>query len=123
MGVVHPMEEDEEVEFAGACKTGGLLTSGTHGDEDILRTRISQTMVTSQTLVMTMLMMLVALIITSMANIISIIILFISTDRLFIPLLKIADTSGKVIIACLSILMHPQLRYVFSVQYIGEFFP
>ena len=34
MGVVHPVEVDEEVDFAGACKTGDLLTSGTRGDED-----------------------------------------------------------------------------------------
>jgi hypothetical protein len=34
MGVVRPAEEDEEVDFAGACKTGELLTSGTRGDED-----------------------------------------------------------------------------------------
>ena len=34
MGVVRPVEVAEEVEFAGACKTGDLLTSGTRGDED-----------------------------------------------------------------------------------------
>ena len=34
MCVVRLMEVDEEVDFAGACKTGDLLTSGTRGDED-----------------------------------------------------------------------------------------
>ena len=34
MGVVRLVEVDEEVDFAGACKTGDLLTSGTRGDED-----------------------------------------------------------------------------------------
>jgi hypothetical protein len=79
-------------------------------------------MVTSPALAVAMLTMLVMPIITSMASIISIIIVFIPTDRLFIPLLKIAEMSDKVINACLNILKQPQMHCVLSVQYIGEFF-
>jgi len=72
---------------------------------------------------MVMLMKLVALTITSMASITSIIVLFISIDRLFISLLKIADASGKVCNACLNVLKELQLHSVFSLQNIGEFIP
>ena len=71
-------------------------------------------MVTSHTLAVAMWTMMVAPTITSMVSIASIIILFISIDRLFISLLKIADASGKVCNACLNVLKELQLHSIFS---------